>query len=177
MTEVQKEASQEIASRLNKSAYQFHRKGNEIQYHFNVMVENSMNAAKKEFTKISLPTNKQRDVMKKATDHLDEGIKAIAKRHIKVADHSDYGWTTVQSYDNDAPASDSDDKKRLEKAKKEAEKLVNKRHRRVGQIGGQEEPGVTQIQYKLAEAMPPQARHLMCSQQLHKQYLWRTGQE
>ena len=55
-------------------------------------------------------------------------MKALGKRqkHIKVADRSDYGWSTVQHYDLNPLASDSDDEKRLEKAEKEAEHAANK---------------------------------------------------
>ena len=71
----------------------------------------------------------QKGAFKRTANHLGEGIKAITKRqkYIKVADRSDYGWATIQAYDTDDLASSSDDEKRLEKAKKEAERRAAKK--------------------------------------------------
>ena len=54
---------------------------------------------------------------------LDEGMKSLEKRqkHIKVADWSDFGWSTVEHYDSHPLADDSDDEKHLENAEREAE--------------------------------------------------------
>ena len=75
------------------------------------------------------PTNKgQQECLKKAEAHLDEGKKALGTRqkHIMVAEQSDYSWATVQQYDINPLATDSEDKKKLEKVEKEAERLANK---------------------------------------------------
>ena len=100
VTEVQQEASQEIASRLNKSAYQFHWKGKKFNTNSKWWWRTPRVQWKKQLAKISLPTDEQQDVMKKVIDYLDEGIKAIAKRqkHIKMANHSDYSWTNTIIY-------------------------------------------------------------------------------
>lgn len=129
--EVQEQTSQELASKLNKSSYQFHRKGNEVQFRFNADLEDSLGAAKKELEQLAPNSDGQKNPLKRAVNHLDEGIKAITKRpkHTKVADRSDYGWATVQAYDTDNLASGSDDEKRLEKAEKEAEGQAIKKHR------------------------------------------------
>ena len=60
---------------------------------------------------------------------LTEGRVDIARRQkrIKIVDRSEYGWTTVELYEHDELASDSADKKKLEKAEKEVEKRVVKR--------------------------------------------------
>jgi len=62
---------------------------------------------------------------------LDEGIKTIERtqKHIKVADHSEYGWVTVGIYKGDALANNLEDEKWLERAEKEAERITNKRRR------------------------------------------------
>ena len=62
---------------------------------------------------------------------MDEGLKSLEKwqKHIKVADRSEFGWATVEHYESHPLAADSDDEKRLEKAKKEAERAANKRRR------------------------------------------------
>ena len=46
---------------------------------------------------------------------------------MKIADRSEYGWTTVELYKHDELASNSADEKKLEKAEKEVEKRVAKR--------------------------------------------------
>ena len=125
---VQEKASQDLASKISKSTYQFRKKGNEVQFSFNSSVEESISAAKQELARLTPTGSDQQATLKRAQMHLDEGAKAIEKRqkHIKVADRSDYGWATVQHYDTHSLASDSEDEKRLEKAQREAERVVNK---------------------------------------------------
>ena len=48
---------------------------------------------------------------------------------IKLADHSESGWAVVEEYDADALTENSDDERRIEKAKKAAERKVAKRRR------------------------------------------------
>ena len=62
---------------------------------------------------------------------LTEGRVDIAcrQKRIKIADRSEYGWTTVELYEHDEFASDSADERKLEKAEKEAEKRVAKHKR------------------------------------------------
>ena len=131
VTEVQERTSKELATKLNKSSYQFRRKGNEVQFHFNATLNDSLGSAKKELEQLMPSSDGQKNALKRAVSHLDEGMKAIAKRqkHIKVADRSDYGWATVQAYDTDNLASGLDDEKRLEKAEKEAERQAAKKRK------------------------------------------------
>ena len=79
-----------------------------------------------------MPTgDEQKEALKKADVFLDEGMKSLEKRqkHIKLADRSDYGWSTVEHYDSHPLADDSDDEKRLEKAEREAKRAANTRKR------------------------------------------------
>ena len=59
----------------------------------------------------------------KVNNSLNESIKALEKRQkqIKVADSSEFGWTTVQHYDSNPLAENTQDEKHLEKAEKDAE--------------------------------------------------------
>ena len=81
--------------------------------------------------------------MKKAATLLDEGLKALERcqKHIKVADHSEFGWATVEHYHSHPLVADSDDEKRLEKAEKEVERAANKRRRGTGTAGTKKKPG------------------------------------
>ena len=134
MTSAQEKTSRELAQKISKSSHQFKKKGNEVQYSFNLAIEDSISTAKAELEKIKPSDASEAEAMKKA---LDEGIKALEKRqkHILVADSSEFGWTTVQHYDNHPLVADFDDEKRLEKAEKEAERTSAKRHRGGG-VGG-----------------------------------------
>ena len=134
---VQERTSQELALKINKSGYQFKKKSNEIQFHFNAGIEESICAAKKELTRASPVDPREKEAVQKAGALLDEGLKALETRqkHIKVADRSDFGWSTVEHYESHPLAEDSDDEKKLEKAEKEAERAANKRRRGGGGAG------------------------------------------
>lgn len=125
---VQEKASHDLAQRISQSSYQFKRKGNEVQFNFNTGVQESISSARRELEKITPTRDEQKEALKKAHVFLDEGMKSLDKRqkHIKVADRSDYGWSTVEYYDSHPLADDSDDEKRLEKAEREAERAANK---------------------------------------------------
>ena len=133
MTEVQEQTSQELASKLNKSSYQFCQKGNEVQFCFNANLEDSLGSAKKDLEQLLPNYNGQKDALNRSVNHHDGGMKAITKRQkqIKVANRSDYGWVTIQTYDTDDLVSGSDDEKGHKKAKKEAERQVIKKCRGV----------------------------------------------
>ena len=125
VTQAQQQTSQELASKFNKSSYQFRKKGNKVQFHLNNTLGESISAVKKELSQLAdsfatTSSEAQKASLKRTANHLDEGIKAITKRqkHIKVADRSDYSWATVQAYDTDDLASGSDDEKDLRKQKK-----------------------------------------------------------
>ena len=112
------------------SSYQFKKKSNEIQFHFNSEVEEAITSAKKELEKVNTSDGAigTREVIKKAETHLDRDLKALDKRqkHICVVNHSEFGWATVEFYESLPLATDADDEKRLEKAEKEAEQAANK---------------------------------------------------
>ena len=65
-----------------------------------------------------------KESLKKVVDHLEEGASSLKmhQKHIKVADHLDYGWGAVRHYQSDPLANDSDDEKQLRRADKEAKK-------------------------------------------------------
>ena len=66
-------------------------------------------------------------------EELDQGAKQIAthQKKIRMADHSEFSWATVEAYESDDLADDSADEKRMEKAGNEAaRRLVKKRSRR-----------------------------------------------
>ena len=107
----------------------FKKKGNEIQFRFNKLMGNRFENASEELRKI--PVSEEMEVSAAVTAariELTEGRVNIARRQkrIKIADRSEYGWMTVELYEDDELASNSADKKKLEKA---AEKRVAKQKR------------------------------------------------
>ena len=97
----QEATSQEVVKGISKRSYQFQKKGNEAQFMFNVAVDEHIESAKKELTKI-LPSSEgdQKLAITKAMAELEEGTKSIAVRqkHIKIADRSELGWGVVAAY-------------------------------------------------------------------------------
>ena len=69
---------------------------------------------------MDLPEGAQRNAIGKAKDELKQGLEMIAARQkrIKVADRSEYGWATVDEYEQNQLVADKEDAKRLEKAEK-----------------------------------------------------------
>ena len=114
-----------------KSSYQFKKKAHEIQFNLNSEIEESIDAAKKELSKLTTNDEQDKGVIKKAKTFLDEGLKTLEKqqKYIKVADCSEFGRATVEHYESHPLAADSDNEKHLERAEKEAERAVTK-HRR-----------------------------------------------
>ena len=147
---MQEKTSSELSQKITRSNYQFKRKGNEIQYTFNSRVEESISAAKKELKKIKPGSDEDKESLQKASNSLDEGIKAIEKRqkHIKVADSSEFGWTTVQHYDCNLLAESAEDKKCSKKLRRmqngnlrSDNKVVVVLVQRGGEIGALRQPG------------------------------------
>jgi len=115
----QANTSQEVLAKINKKAYHFKRKGNEAQFSFNTTVEDHIDAAKKTLIKMAPASEADKAALEKATAELDQGKEAIRirQKHIRIADRSD--WGVVAEYEADELADNSDDEKRLYKAKKE----------------------------------------------------------
>ena len=81
----QQKTSQDLAKKIGNSSYQFKRKGNEHQHHFNSTVEWAMSSAKDEHAKVKPMAPEEKATLKRAEEKLNEGIKALAERqkHIK----------------------------------------------------------------------------------------------
>ena len=62
----------------------------------------------------------------KAKTAIEEGIALVTKRMkvVKIADKSQYSWATVQEYLSDELASDTEDRKRLFRSERRAERKV-----------------------------------------------------
>ena len=68
-------------------------------------------ATAKQLELVNLPEGPQREAIDKAKEELKQGLDMIAARQkrIKVADRSDYGWATVNEYEQDQLAADEEE--------------------------------------------------------------------
>ena len=92
--------------RLDKGVT-FKKKGNEKQHQFNERVKDKIEAANRCLSAIP-------PAVEKAKEALQEGEQLITARQklIRIADRSEFGWTTVTEYEEDELADNSDDEKR-----------------------------------------------------------------
>ena len=103
--------------KFNES-HKFKKKANEDQFKFNQKLSETLDSAK------SAAENSQLEKVKTSSE---EGETLISERqkHILLTDKSDYGWATVDEYKKHSLADDSDDEKRIFKAKSRARTFVN----------------------------------------------------
>ena len=103
--------------KFNES-HKFKKKANEDQFKFNQKLSETLDSAK------SAAENSQ---LEKVKTSLEEGETLISERqkHILLTDKSDYGWATVDEYKKHSLVDDSDDEKRIFKAKSRARTFVN----------------------------------------------------
>nr|XP_054749610.1 uncharacterized protein LOC129255079 [Lytechinus pictus] len=108
---------------MSKDQYKFRKRGNEEQYKVNVKVTRKLKEAD--------AILKDDDITGKAEAQLkiSEGIQILEHRQklIKIADSSDGGWNTVDEYEKNSLAADSDDEKRLIRAESRAQRKKKSR--------------------------------------------------
>ena len=111
------EQLREIKKLRREEPKSFKRKGNELQYKFNVKLQDSY-----EEVKSHLEVN----AIDKAKETLAEGMSLLAERQklILLADKSDFGWKTVDKYFKHKLAVDEEDGKKIGRAEERAEKAV-----------------------------------------------------
>lgn len=95
----------------------FKKKGHEKQFRFNSSVEEKLDD-------ISAALQETPPAIEKAKTALEEGKQLITNRQklIKIADRSEFGWSTVEEYVEDELADNSDDEKRLLRAEGRAKR-------------------------------------------------------
>ena len=100
-------------SKIQKSASEFKFKGNRKQFEFNAKLQSLLSRIKA-----------NADDPSQVNTLVQEAEQFIRKRQklIKIADRSKDGWLVVQEHESDDLASNSEDEKRLKKAKNAAEK-------------------------------------------------------
>ena len=113
---------EQAVKKARRESYTCKRKGNQQQLDHAVQVLDKFDEASDALKA------KSYDKVKAA---LDSGTEVVSKRIkvIKMADKSEFGWSTVNEYLSDELASNSDDEKRMYRAERRAERKTSKRRR------------------------------------------------
>ena len=100
-------------SKIEKEAWELKSRGNRKQFEFNASVDSILND-------ITSNADSPDEVKRLA----NEGKEKIRRRQklVKLADRNKDGWLVVQEYESDDLASNSEDEKKIKKAKSAAEK-------------------------------------------------------
>ncbi|XP_065915901.1 uncharacterized protein [Dysidea avara] len=119
MVASQAACSQSVMEKLTRKTHTFKKKGCEAQFVFNDKIDDHVQAAKKQLEKITATDEPSQRALEQAKAELEQGDEEIRVRqkHIRIADRSD--WGVVAEYEADELADNSDDEKRLYRARKE----------------------------------------------------------
>ena len=121
--ETKQEASCEKLARMirKEKLYSFKRKDHEIQHDFNEKVKETLETAAEALSEENFRDLHKVTATKKTIDKGNELLEHRQKL-IKLAEQSEYGWQTVEEYEEDDLAKDSDDEKGIAKAEYRVEK-------------------------------------------------------
>ncbi|CAH3164834.1 unnamed protein product, partial [Pocillopora meandrina] len=112
------------SSKIDKEVVQLKYKGNQKQYELNAKLDSIIESIETESERgePNLP------LIKKYSQEARELIRKRQKR-IKIADKSKDGWQVVAEYESDELVSDSEDEKRLKKARETASRKRRQKDR------------------------------------------------
>ena len=110
---------EQAVKRAQHEHYTCKRKGNQQQLDYSLQVLDKLDEASDALKQKSY---------KKVKVALESGTELVSKhvKAIELADKSEFGWATVNEYFSDKLASDSNNKKRIYRAERRAEKKINK---------------------------------------------------
>ena len=112
--------------RAGDNQHVFKKAGNKAQFKFTTRLLDHIQGAQE------CMKRKNDEGYEKATQEMDAGETLLINRQkmIKLADHSELGWSVVEEYEADELADNSKDEKRMARAEKEAERKALKRKKR-----------------------------------------------
>ena len=138
LTQEREQADERLVKRMKmEKTPTFKRKSHEVQYTFNEEV-------KAKFDSVKAALHETPPAVEKAKSAIEEGEKLVNDRQklIRIADRSEHGWATVEEYEDDELADNSDDEKKLFKAEARAgRKLRQKLAKGKGRKGYFKKPG------------------------------------
>ena len=73
----QERQAQELSRKISGPSYQFRKKGNEMQFKFNLEVEESIVSAKKELERMVPSDPGEKAALSRATEFLEEGASSL----------------------------------------------------------------------------------------------------
>ena len=99
---------------LTTDNYEFKRKGNKEQHKINTKIIKKMKEAQSNLQDSPMRNNQ----IDSATQRIGEGIDLLTHRQklVKMADQSESGWKTVEEYQTNSLADNSEDEKRIRRA-------------------------------------------------------------
>ena len=116
LAEDREAANERLVKRIRlEKAPSFKKKGHEKQFRFNEEVREKIAAASDCLIATPPAVERAREALKEGEDLIVARQKAI-----RIADRSEYGWATVEEYEEDELAANSDDEKRLYRAEMRA---------------------------------------------------------
>ena len=116
--EVADDQLREIKKLRREEPKSFKREGNEIQYKFNLKLQDTLDEVKSHLESSA--------AVDKAKSSLSEGTSMLCERQklILLADKSDFGWKTVEQYTQHELADNEEDGKKICRAEERAEKAL-----------------------------------------------------
>ena len=108
----QENTTQRVVKKLKEDqTFVFRQKGNKKQRIFNDHVKDHIVATAKPLELMNLHEGPQWEAIDKAKEEVKQGLDIITARQkqIKGADHSEYGWATVDEYEQDQLEVDEED--------------------------------------------------------------------
>ena len=123
----QQNVNSKFEKKLKTSEKTFKSKSSKFQFDMNTGVREHLEEARDHL-------NSQTPSISKALESIEQGIATIDHRNkrIEIADISEFGWQTVEEYDQKAVADDSDDDRRLRRAEATVAKKRASSRRRGG---------------------------------------------
>ena len=120
---LEEQTSATEANKKKKKEPEFKSKGNKIRYEKNEEILEKMDAAVRSIEKKDLEAAKK---------YIGEGKNIVTKdqKLICIADREENGWEVVRHYLSDDLASDSDDEKAINKARRDALATIKKRQKK-----------------------------------------------
>ena len=107
----------EIKKLRREEPKSFKRKGNEIQYKFNLKLQDTLDEVK---------SHLESKAVDKAKSSLSEGTSILSERQklVLLADKSEFGWKTVEQYTQHELADNEEEGKKIRRAEERAEKAL-----------------------------------------------------
>ena len=142
--ESQEEAVEKLEAMRREKPLHFNKKTHEVQHSFNQSVEDRLKGAESSLVKAArlIVDGPAKEAVVRAQQDITKGKELLAhhQKLIRITDRSEFGWVVVAEYEEDDLAVNSDDKRRLEKARQATERKVGAKRRKRWDEEARKEP-------------------------------------